>query len=256
MSKKQVVTEENNGMSIAEKARLAALSNGADNELENGPERIAEDQGAERKVVYTQANSGETTVTEGPETKAETEDKVSAKEPTAEQRVWDEIYGENGIRLELKLGHMDLYTFLMYHSYCGLTGIIGILLSAYCLVQGIFQIAKGETNSMTAVLMLVGVWFIVINPLSMFGKAATQLKTNSSLQKPITYFFNEKGMLQEQGEVRTGCKWSLITKTVFLKRIWILYAGKVRGTILPVAQLGDYQGELKALIKAHTGKTH
>lgn len=179
---------------------------------------------------------------------------IAEAEPTAEQRVWDELYDENSIKLELKLGHMDLYTFLMYHSYCGLTGILGILLSVYCLVQGILQISKGETDSMTAVLMLVGVWFIVLNPLSMLGKAATQLKTNSSLQKPITYYFNEKGMLQEQGEVRTGCKWSLITKTVFMKRIWILYAGKIRGTILPVAQLGDHQDELRELIKAHTGK--
>lgn len=254
MSKKQVVTEENKGMSIAEKARLAALSSEADNELENGPERTAEDQGEERPAVCTEENSSETTVPERTETGAETENNASAKEPTAEQRIWDEIYDENSIKLELKLGHMDLYTFLMYHSYCSLTGIVGILLSLYCLVQGILQVAKGETDSMTAVLMLVGVWFIVINPLSMLGKAATQLKTNPSLQKPITYFFNEKGMLQEQGEVKTGCKWSLITKTVFLKRIWILYAGKVRGTILPVTQLGEHQEELKALIKTHTGK--
>lgn len=176
------------------------------------------------------------------------------KKLTAEEKIWQEIYEENGLKLELKLTHMDLYAFLLYHAYCTFTGVIGILLSVYCLVQGIIQIANESTDTMTAVLLFIGVWFLIVSPVSMLGKTATQMKTNPSLSKPITYWFTEKGMLQEQGEVRTGCKWEMITKTVFLKNIWILYAGKVRGTILPVKQFDGREAELRALIKAHTGK--
>ena len=179
---------------------------------------------------------------------------TEAKEQTAEEKVWQEIYDENGIKLELKLTHMDLYTFLMYHAYCSFTGVIGILLSVYCFVQGIIQIVSETIDTMTAVLMFIGVWFLIVSPISMLGKTVTQMKTNPSLSKPIIYWFTEKGMLQEQGEVRTGCKWNMITKTVFLKNIWILYAGKVRGTILPVKQFEGHQEELRALIKAHTGR--
>lgn len=171
-----------------------------------------------------------------------------------QQSIVDEIYDEKGIKAELKINQLDLYAFLMYHSYCSTAGIIAALLSVFCLVQGIVQVAAGDTDSMTAVLIFIGVWFLVFNPLTMLGKSATQLKQNPSMQKPITYIFTDKGMIQQQGDIQTGCRWNQITKAVFLKRIWILYAGKVRGSILPVEQLGEHQETLKALIKANTGK--
>lgn len=173
---------------------------------------------------------------------------VNVKEPL------EEIYDESGFRLDLKINQGDLYAFLMYHSYCSIAGLIAAVLSVFCLVKGIAEIAGGTNNSTTVVLLVVGLWFLVVNPLSMRGKAAVQLKSSPVFKEPITYIFTEKGMLQEQGETRTGCKWHMITKVVFLKRIWILYAGKVRASILPVAQLGEQKEELKALIAKHTGK--
>lgn len=171
-----------------------------------------------------------------------------------EKVIDNEIWDENNIQAELKINQLDLYAFLMYHSYCSVAGIIAALLSLFCLVQGIIQVAVGDTDTMTAVLIFIGVWFLVFNPLTMLSKSALQLKQNPTMQKPITYIFTDKGMIQQQGEVQTGCKWEQITKAVFLKRIWILYAGKVRGTILPVVQLGEHQEALRTLIKAHTGK--
>lgn len=201
---------------------------------------MSQKNGTENMTENTKENAAENTA----ENAAETEQKNIA----------DELYDENGIRAELKINQLDLYAFLMYHSYCSVSGVIAALLSLFCLVQGIIQVAVGDTDTMTAVLILIGVWFLVFNPLTMLSKSAMQLKQNPSMQKPITYTFTGKGMIQEQGEVRTGCKWEQITKAVFLKRIWILYAGKVRGTILPVAQLGEQQTQLKELIKAHTRK--
>lgn len=166
----------------------------------------------------------------------------------------EEIYDENGIRLDLKINQRDMYAFLMYHSYCSVAGLIAGILSVFCLVKGISEMIAGTNTSMTAILLVIGLWFLVVNPLSMRGKAAVQLKSSPVFKEPITYMFTEKGMLQEQGETRTGCKWHMITKVVYLKRIWILYAGKVRASVLPVAQLGEQKEELRELIQKHTGK--
>lgn len=161
---------------------------------------------------------------------------------------------ENGISLEMQVGKWDIFRFMLRHTYCSVSGMIGLLLSIICLVRGINELISGTGNSMTAIFLFVGVWFIVVYPLSLLGKAAMQVKTTPSLQKPITYTFTKVGMLQEQGEVKTGCKWNMITKTVFMKRIWVLYAGRVRANVIPVAQLGEHAEELKALIKENTGK--
>ncbi len=174
-------------------------------------------------------------------------------EPT-EPPLWETMDTENGIRLDLQVDQWDVYTFMMYHSYCSVTGVIGMLLSLFCLGQGVAEIVTDRMSAMTAVLLVVGIWFTIISPLTMIGKAALQIKRVTSLQKPITYTFTEEGMLQEQGEVKTGCRWKQISKAVFMKRIWILYAGKVRGNVIPVRQLGEHEAELKRLIKAHTGK--
>lgn len=201
------------------------------------------------------AGCAEQAVKSGAETEsAEKTAEEAAGSDRKQQSIVDEIYDEKGIKAELKINQLDLYAFLMYHSYCSTAGIIAALLSVFCLVQGIVQVAAGDTDSMTAVLIFIGVWFLVFNPLTMLGKSATQLKQNPSMQKPITYIFTDRGMIQQQGDIQTGCRWNQITKAVFLKRIWILYAGKVRGSILPVGQLGEHQETLKALIKANTGK--
>lgn len=185
----------------------------------------------------------EAAMTENPEATAE-----ETADPLAE------LYGETEIRLDLQVDKWDMYVFLMHHSYCSFSGIVAIFLSLFCLWQGISALLNGGADSGAWIFILVGVWFLVLNPIMMIGKAAMQIKTNASLKKPITYIFTEKGLIQEQGEVRAGCHWGQVTKTVFMKRIWILYTGKLRGSILPVRQFGERADELKTLIRQQTGK--
>lgn len=167
-----------------------------------------------------------------------------------------EIYGDTEIRLDFKVDKWDMYAFLMHHSYMSLSGIIGILLSLFCIGRAISEFVSGTTSPTTAIFVVVGLWFLVISPITMLGKAAMQIKTNSFLQKPITYIFTENGLIQEQGEMKAGCRWEQVTKVVRMKRVWILYTGKVRGSIMPVRQFGEQGEELKALIAEHTGKKH
>jgi len=165
-----------------------------------------------------------------------------------------EIYGDTEIRLDFKVDKWDMYAILMHHSYMSLSGIIGILLSLFCIGRAISEFVSGTTSPTTAIFVVVGLWFLVISPITMLGKAAMQIKTNSFLQKPITYIFTENGLIQEQGEMKAGCRWEQVTKVVRMKRVWILYTGKVRGSIMPVRQFGEQGEELKALIAEHTGK--
>ena len=165
-----------------------------------------------------------------------------------------EICGDTEIRLDFKVDKWDMYAFLMHHSYMSLSGIIGILLSLFCIGRAISEFVSGTTSPTTAIFVVVGLWFLVISPITMLGKAAMQIKTNSFLQKPITYIFTENGLIQEQGEMKAGCRWEQVTKVVRMKRVWILYTGKVRGSIMPVRQFGEQGEVLKALIAEHTGK--
>lgn len=165
-----------------------------------------------------------------------------------------EIYGDKEIRIDFQVDKWDMYAFLMHHSYMSLSGVIGVLLSLVCIGRAISEFISGSASATTAIFVFIGVWFLVISPITMLGKAAMQIKTNSFLQKPITYIFTENGLIQEQGEMKAGCRWEQVTKVVRMKRVWILYTGKVRGSIMPVRQFGEQGEELKALIAEHTGK--
>ena len=165
-----------------------------------------------------------------------------------------EIYGDTEIRVDFKVDKWDMYAFLMHHSYMSFSGIIGILLSLFCIGRAISEFVSGTISPTIAIFVFFGLWFLVISPITMIGKAAMQIKTNSYMQKPITYIFTENGLIQEQGEMRAGCRWEQVTKVVRMKRVWILYTGKVRGSIMPVRQFGEQGEAMKALIAQHTGK--
>lgn len=171
-----------------------------------------------------------------------------SKDPLAE------LYGDMEISLDFKMDKWDLYLFLLNHAYMSLSGFIGIALSLFCLWMAIGEFASGQATSTTWVFLFVGVWFLIINPITMFGKAAMQLKTNATLRKPITYVFTEKGLIQQLEGVKVGCRWEQITKVVKMKRIWVLYTGKMRGNILPVRQFGENREALMELIAGQTGK--
>lgn len=230
--------------SIAEKAKICLpCEDIEDNEKVMSEANVSEPSEANVEAVAGVSVDVKSDATENSET---------TEEETPDPLV--ELYGETEIRMDLQLDKWDMYTFLMHHSYCSLSGVIGILLSLVCIGKAVSEYIGGNATSTTAILMVIGLWFLVINPFMMIGKAAMQIKVNSSLQKPITYVFTEKGLIQEQGKARTGCRWNQITKTVWTKRIWILYVGKLRGSILPVRQIGEQAEELKALIRQQTGK--
>lgn len=230
--------------SIAEKAKICLpCEDVEDNEEVMSEKDVSEPGEANVEAVAGASVDAKSDATENLET---TEEETS--DPLAE------LYGETEIRVDLKVDKWDMYAFLMHHTYTSFSGIVAIFLSLFCLWQGVSALSSGEANSSAWIFILVGAWFLIINPVTMLGKAAMQIKTTTSLQKPITYVFTENGLIQEQGEARTGCRWNQITKTVWTKRIWILYVGKLRGSILPVRQLGEQADELKALIRQQTGK--
>ncbi len=252
MSRKQAENEVRE-KSIAEKARMtvsdvqdevvetgeksddSAVNEFEDEFIPEGADSIAEVEDAENVEVTENTEAEETT----------TEEKA---DPLAE------IYGDTEIRVDFQVDKWDMYAFLMHHSYMSLSGIIGILLSLFCIGRAISEFINGSTSVTTAIFVVVGLWFLVITPITMIGKAAMQIKTNSYLKKSITYIFTENGLIQEQDEMRAGCRWDQVTKVVRMKRVWILYTGKVRGSVMPVRQFGEQGEALKALIAEHTGK--
>lgn len=238
MSRKQAENEVRE-KSIAEKARMIvsddAVNEFADEPIPEKADPIAKVEEDDNVGITENAGVEETT----------TEEK---KDPLAE------IYGDTEIRVDFQVDKWDMYAFLMQHSYLSLSGIIGILLSLFCIGRAISEFINGSTSATTAIFVVVGLWFLVISPITMIGKAAMQIKTNSFLKKPITYIFTENGLIQEQDEMRAGCRWDQVTKVVRMKRVWILYTGKVRGSVMPVRQFGEQGEALKALIAEHTGK--
>ena len=240
--------------SIAEKARMT-VSDVQDEVVDM--EEVSDDAVNEFESESIPEEADSLTETEDVKN-VEIVENTDAEETAAEEKADPlvEIYGDTEIRVDFKVDKWDMYAFLMHHSYMSFSGIIGILLSLFCVGRAIGEFVSGTTSPTTAIFVFVGLWFLVISPITMIGKAAMQIKTNSYMQKPITYIFTENGLIQEQGEMRAGCRWEQVTKIVRMKRVWILYTGKVRGSIMPVRQFGEQGEAMKALIAEHTEKKH
>ena len=106
---------------------------------------------------------------------------------------------DQGVQVSVQVEVMDMFFFMLQHTYRSVAGICGILFSVAAFLVLLWTWGKVDTSYMV-LLAVCSALFTVINPVMLFMKSAKQVALNPAMKMPIVYLFREKGFTMKQGK--------------------------------------------------------
>ncbi|MGN0436989.1 MAG: YcxB family protein [Lachnospiraceae bacterium] len=138
----------------------------------------------------------------------------------------------------------EVFRFSLHHSYFKLSGMIGVLLSVMALIMLLVNFAElGDQNK--AVLLIVALWFTVLEPLTIYTRAKSQAKRNPVYKKPLTYTLDSEGITVSQDEQSQSINWNQLMKIVETRTQYLVYSNKVNAFIFPKASMKEQKNEIE-----------
>lgn len=154
------------------------------------------------------------------------------------------------VKFDVKMTQRAMFDFTLYTSYTSISGIAGVVLGGAGLVMTIQHLAAGDMSGATP-FVLIALFFLVANPITMWTRSADQVLKSPMFQKPITYEFTEEGVVVSQDGQSALNEWSNFQKAVSTNKSIILYVTKVRALILPRESLGEQYAAAVQMISTH-----
>ncbi len=147
------------------------------------------------------------------------------------------------LEFDVKMTPNALFDYLLYHTYTGLSGILGT-------VAGLFLVAA-FLRGYSPVYLGAGLFVILYLPVTLFFRSRKQFLNNPAFREPIHFQFDDTGMTVSQGEVTTTQEWEFMVKAVSTPRSIILYTSRVNASIFPKEDLGENRVPLIRMISTH-----
>ncbi|MCM1158692.1 MAG: YcxB family protein [Bacteroidales bacterium] len=145
---------------------------------------------------------------------------------------------EEKITFSVQMTVKEVYRFTMYHVYHGNAGRFGLLISLAALVMLLVSFDSLSDQS-RAVLTLVAVWYVIIEPVIMYHRAKGQVKRNKSYQQPLCYRLDGEGITVSQNEEQHSIAWDKLFKIVKTKSQYLIYSSKIYAFVFPMKDVGD-----------------
>lgn len=147
------------------------------------------------------------------------------------------------LNLTVKINAGDLYDYMLRHSFCSPSGIIG---STFGAVLILFALAAQQW-----IFIVLGLVMLLYLPWTLFVKSRRQILSNPSFQEPLEYLLDDEGLTISQGEETAAFVWEDMYKAVSTSRSIILYTSRVNATIFPKRELGDKKAAVIEIISTH-----
>lgn len=147
------------------------------------------------------------------------------------------------LEIDVKVTSSDLYDYLLYHTYTGLSGMLGTLVGVFLIMAFI--------STQYFIYLIAGVVLIAYMPCSLFLKAKQQAVNNPVFKEPLHYKMTEEGISVSQGESEETQSWESCVKAVSTGRSIILYTSRTTASIFPKRDLGEKKEALIQVISAY-----
>lgn len=157
---------------------------------------------------------------------------------------------EQQLEFDVKMKTMDMYKFLIYHTYSRFSGWFGVILS----IVAIFMLVTGYDTLDDAgklVLFVIGLLFTVVNPIMLLSKAQQQIVGNAVYKKPLHYVLSEAGITVSQEEQEETMPWEQVRRMKQFRGELFVYTSKIHAFIFPFSQMGEAASEITEYIAAH-----
>lgn len=154
------------------------------------------------------------------------------------------------VKFDVKMTQKIMYNFLMNHTYKSMAGIAGVLFGIGAFV--IMAVTWGDVPEwQSMVYLLFGFWFLLYQPVSLYTRAAKQVKLNPTFQKPVTYIMSDTGIVTTQGDKQAEIAWEDMLKVTETKLSLLAYTGKRYSFVLPKESMGEQYETVVKLIREH-----
>lgn len=147
------------------------------------------------------------------------------------------------LEIDVKVTSSDLYDYLLYHTYTGVSGMLGTLVGIFLIMAFI--------STQYFIYLIAGVVLIAYMPCSLFLKAKQQAVNNPVFKKPLHYKMTEEGISVSQGEDEETQSWESCVKAISTGRSIILYTSRTTASIFPKRDLGEKKETLIQMISTH-----
>lgn len=146
--------------------------------------------------------------------------------------------------VDVKMDDKILYDYMLYHTYHGLSGILGTFV-------GLMMIFYFFSYHVSILYLIFGVVVLFYLPVNLFISAKKQVLGNEIFKKPLHYAFTEEGLFVSQEEHQDFVAWDNMKKAVSTGKSIIIYTSKVSATIIPRKACDGQVAELLAVILSH-----
>lgn len=154
------------------------------------------------------------------------------------------------VRFEVKMTPQTIYSFMLYHHYTHLPGILGVIFGAVGFVIGVKQIeAGGRAIGFLMFLMLLLLW--AYPPVMFWLRAKRQVEAVPSFKAKMYYELTDSGVKVTRGEDENENPWSDFKSAISTGQALVLYLGRTNAIIFPRAQLGEQWGVVTEVISTH-----
>lgn len=154
------------------------------------------------------------------------------------------------VKFDVKMTQKILYDFWMNHTYRSFSGWFSIIFGVAVIILAFVTMDTAESY-MTVLYIVFGLYFLLFQPITLYLRAAKQVKTNPMFMEILSYEVNDGGIITTQKDQRAEIKWEQILKVTETKCSYLLYTGKRNSFVLPKESMGDKITVVEALIKKH-----
>lgn len=153
----------------------------------------------------------------------------------------------NEVNFDIQITDKDLFKFSINNIYRKFTGILWIVFSITVIFITVYTWGDISINN-SILLICMALLFSVMNPFLLWTKSKSQFKKNETMQKPIHYCINGKGVTISQGERTDHVDWNQTWKAVRYGNLVIIYVSSIRAFVLPVNQIGEQYDKLVKIL--------
>ena len=104
------------------------------------------------------------------------------------------------------------------------------------------------TDQSKTMLILVATWFLVLYPVMLYSRSASQVKRNPVYQQPLEYTIDSEGITVAQEEEAQTVDWEQIILIVETGTQYLFYSTRVHAFIFPKSSIGMEETEFNKRI--------
>ncbi len=154
---------------------------------------------------------------------------------------------EDMVQVSIQVETMDMFFFMLQHTYHSISGICGILFSVAAFVILLWTWGTVDTAYMV-LLAVCSALFTIVNPLMLFMKAAKQVVLNPAVKTPVFYLFGKEAFTMKQGKEEASAEYRSLYRVRNTKNYIYLYGTGTRANIISKKQLGEQAQRVTELI--------